>query len=80
MATAAWSGMGAVAWIWVSAFAGEGAAMCVETTAMRGAETGARAGVGTWTGEGREAEMGIWEELEGPETGAKAVAGAVTFI
>lgn len=52
---------------------------------MTGAETGARAGVGTWTGEGREAETGIWAELVAAtwaaaltETGAKAGAGAVT--
>lgn len=43
--------------------AGDGTAMLVDTTAMTGAETGARAGVGTWTGEGREAEAGIWAEL-----------------
>lgn len=45
---------------------------------MTGADTGARAGVGTWTGEGREAEAGIWVVLERPDTGAKAGAGAVT--
>lgn len=45
--------------------------MWVDTTAMMGAETGARAGVGTWTGEGREAETGI-----GTELGLAAAAGA----
>lgn len=38
----------------------------METIAMTGAETGARAGVGTCTGEGREAETGIGTELGGP--------------
>lgn len=67
-------------WIWVRAWAGDGAAMWLDTTAMRGAETGARAGVGTWTGEGREAEAGTWAEFKGPETGAKAGVGVVTCI
>lgn len=58
----------------------DGPAIWVDTTAMTGAETGARAGVGTWTGEGRDAETGIWAELEGPEMGAKAGAGAATGI
>lgn len=51
---------------------------------MIGEETGARAGVGTWTGEGRDAEMGIWAEIVAAAwavalavTGAKAGAGAV---
>lgn len=33
--------------------------MLVDITAMTGADTGARAEVGTWTGEGSEAETGI---------------------
>lgn len=41
----------------------EGIAIWVDTTAMTGAETGARAGVGAWTEEGREAEPGICAEL-----------------
>lgn len=69
-----------MAWIWVGALARDGTAIWVDTTAITGAETGARAGVGTWTGEGREAETGIWVLLDKPETGAKAGAGAVTCI
>lgn len=51
--------------------AGDGTAICVDMTAMTGAETGARAGVGAWTGEGREAEMGTGTEL-GPAAATPA--------
>lgn len=73
-------------WTWIGVLAGEGAAIWVDTTAMTGAETGARAGVGTATGEGREAETGIWTGLVVTwtggltETGAKAGAGAFVCI
>lgn len=69
----------------------DGTAMWVDTTAMTGAETGARAGVGAWTGEGREAETGIWAKLMSApaaatwlpaltDTGDKTGAGAVTCV
>lgn len=66
-----------MAGIWVRALAGDGTAIWL---AMTGADTGARAGVGTWTGDGREAETGIWAALTRPETGAKAGAGAAMCI
>lgn len=57
---------------------------------MTGAETGARAGVGTGTAEGREADACIWGGLVAGSiaatwavltgTGATAGAGAVTCI
>lgn len=49
--------------IWVTALAGDGTAIWVDTTAVTGAETGARAGVGTWTDDGSEAETGNGVEL-----------------
>lgn len=62
-ATTAWRGAEAAPCIWVRALAGDGTAIWVDTTAMTGAETGARAGVGTWTDEGSEAETGNGVEL-----------------
>lgn len=53
---------------------------------MTGAETGVRAGYGTGTGEGREAETGAWAEIAETwaavltETGAIAGTGAGTYI
>lgn len=49
LAIAAWRGMGTVAWIWAGALAGDGTAIWVDRAAV-GAETEARAGVGTGTG------------------------------
>ena len=90
LATVACRGTGAVAWTWVSALAGDGTAIWVDTTPMTGAETGARAGVGTGTADGREEVACIGAELVEAtvtatwaaltETGANAVAGAVRFI
>lgn len=79
-----------MAWICVRALAGDGTAIGVDTMAMTGAETGASAGVGNVTAEGREAEAWIWDELAAAavaaaaatwtgdltETGDKAGAGA----
>lgn len=47
--------------------------MGVDTTAMTGVETGARAGAGSWTGMGNEAEIGIWAEIEGAKAGVGVV-------
>lgn len=90
-ATTAWRGAEAAPCIWVRALTGDGTAIWVDTTAMTGAETGARAGVGTWTDEGSEAETRSGVELVAAaaaetwgtdlaDTGDKAGAGAETCI
>lgn len=73
-AIAACSGTEGAGCICVGALAGDGMETWVDTMAMTGAETGARADVGIWTGEGSEAETGICAESWEPglaETGGR---------
>lgn len=76
-----------MAWIWVRALAGDGTVIWEDATAT----TGAGAGVGTWTGDGREVEVGIWEESAAAvvaptwatgmtETGADEGAGLKAWV